>query len=94
MYGRINLSQFRIKQPSSFALSSLHLLSALLTLQQSSIFDTIKYKLTAKDVLSSNPDSHTHPTKNFNQLLLITVNLSQFYHPSKITSALNMSTTE
>lgn len=31
IYGRINLSQLRIKQPSNLALSSLHLLSALLT---------------------------------------------------------------
>lgn len=31
MYGRTNRSQLRIKQPNNFALSSLHLLSALLT---------------------------------------------------------------
>ena len=40
MYGSTSRSQLRIKQPNSFALSSLHLLSALLTLQESSISDT------------------------------------------------------
>lgn len=31
IYGSINLSQLRIKHPNNFALSSLHLLSALIT---------------------------------------------------------------
>jgi hypothetical protein len=40
MYGSTSRSQLRIKQPNNFALSSLHLLSALLTLQESSVSDT------------------------------------------------------
>lgn len=39
MYGTISRSQLRIKQPSNFALSSLHLLSALLTLKENSTSD-------------------------------------------------------